>query len=232
MEFSCGKSALQGVVKNLLSIVNPKDTRPELHSLKITAVKGEDEEPDALVLRATNYAQDVRAKVAVEVTEPGVVIVGAKVFSDALQSMSSQTVKLAMGTENKLHVKGTTEAFTLWTLETAIYPGEPELGEVAITVGVGELNTGFFRASIASSTDEEKRPTLAAVRAVLEEDGLGLYATDSYRLTYQHIDAEIAEEFEDMLGTEFLLPRKSWPGPAPLACLPKRDCVCAPERVG
>lgn len=209
MEFSCGKSALQGVVKNLLSIVNPKDTRPELHSLKLVAEPGDDGEPGTLVVRATNYAQDVRARVTAEVTTPGVAVVGAKVFSDALQSMSSEKVRFAAEGENQLRLRGTTEDFNLFTINPEVYPNEPELGKATLLVGVGELNSGFFRANIASSQDTEKRPTLASVRVMLEKDGLGLYATDSYRLTYQHLPAKLSNNFGDMLGTEFMLPRKS-----------------------
>jgi DNA polymerase III subunit beta len=173
--------------------VSTRTTLPSLAGIHLHA------DSDSLVLRATDMEMSLTRQVSdVEITEPGSVLLPARLFGDVARSLPDGKVTLAYrASERDIELTAGGAQFHLKTLNADDFPSLPSVEGDSATLPAAVLAEMIELVARAASRDEV-RPILTGVLFLAEGKTLTMVATDSYRLSVKHseLDEPIAFDIE------------------------------------
>lgn len=145
---------------------------PVMAALKLHAGDGQ--------LAVTGYNYDVSAytTAAVQITEPGTVLVPGRILTEIARTLRKD-VHLTTD-DTRLTVESGNARFTLPTLPLGEYPTLPELQEATGTVHGPDFAEAVAQVAIAAGRDDTL-PVLTGVQLDVEGPTITLSATDRYR---------------------------------------------------
>jgi DNA polymerase-3 subunit beta len=134
-----------------------------------------------------------------DVEQPGVVLLPARLLVDILRAVEGESVSLEQRPEaSEVTISSERATFSLRTLLADDFPRLPESpAEEGVELPAKAVAATIERVAKAASRDET-RPVLTGVLVSVDEDGLRMVATDSYRLSVKEtpLEGEGLEAFQ------------------------------------
>jgi DNA polymerase-3 subunit beta len=165
-------------------------SRPGIPAL--TGVLIEASEGGALTLTTTDLEVSARLTVDVNVGEPGVALVPARLLADTVKSLSDAPVDLEAD-QSQAHIRCAAYEGSLRLLPAEDFPAFQPPSGTRIVAEAARFAEAIGQVARAASRDEA-RPVLTGVLVEVSREGVTLVATDSYRLAVRDLVATSAGE--------------------------------------
>ncbi len=173
------ENLLKGLTR-VTRIVPARPQLPVLQNIKLTASK------DGLEISATNMETTETVWVGSKVEKPGETCVSARVFSELVASLPSETVHVVQKEETLYVTCGKFEA-ELPTVSAGEFPPHPAFSsKEAGSTDKEKLSAALSSVLFAAATDEG-RPVLTGIKVVEEGEETLFVATDGYRLSLRRV---------------------------------------------
>lgn len=177
MKFSCEKKLLADAVAGVSRAVTPSSAVPVLQGILLRA--------DGFKLELTGYDLEMAITTALEVnvTEPGEIVLPAKLLGDMLRSLSGEEISVQSNNETlSAHIKSGITEYDLMGMNAADFPDLPSPGaDRAFEMDAAELAGMIEMTAYAVSTDD-KKPAHTGELFAIEEKELTVVALDGFRL--------------------------------------------------
>lgn len=195
MRFSALREDLLAAVQIVQYSSNSKGMMPILSGIKIEGTEGK------LIFHSTDLEAYTITGCMANVEEEGVCVVSLKVFMDFLRDSKDEKVGVEV-LGNELVVEGQNTVFKLFTMPPEDFPNAPV---VDIPV-IEDLEGGVFLPAVQkiskAASKDEKRPTLLGILLEIEDGGLRMVSTDSYRLAIK----KIKEGYKAVENGQYIIP--------------------------
>src|SRR3989442_5284459 len=141
-------------------------------------------EENQLALAATDTEIALRTSLEAQIEQPGAVLLPARLLVDIVRSTSGDTIALEYQVESsKVAVSSERATFSLRTLIADDFPRMPDVpDDKSVVLPARAVAATIERVAKAASRDET-RPVLTGILVSVDEQGLRMVATDSYRLS-------------------------------------------------
>lgn len=177
MNFTCDKKQLADAVAGVSRAVTPSSAVPVLQGILLRA--------DGFKLELTGYDLEIAITTTLEVnvTEPGEIVLPAKLLGDMPRSLSDEMVSLKSDNETlTTHIKSGITEYDLMGMNAADFPELPAPGaDRAFEIDAAELGDMISTTIYAVSTDD-KKPAHTGELFSIEPNELTLVALDGFRL--------------------------------------------------
>ena len=138
MKFSCEKALLQSAIAVTSRAVAQKSSIPALEGLLLHA-------DSQLTISGYNLQTGIRTKVSADVTEPGEIVLNARLFGDIIRRMPDDVVVFTADDKQLVHLSCGDADFDILGLSAADYP---ELPMVEDDFSVSITSQGLFWVSL------------------------------------------------------------------------------------
>lgn len=181
MRLSLTQENLSRALASVGRVVSTRASLPVLSNV-LLATDG-----NRLRLSATNLEIGINYWIGSKVDAQGSLTVPARLFAEFVSSLPHGNIELA-GTDNILTVKSPHYESKINGIAADEFPLIPTVSTDAIL----SLPAGIFRDALAqvvvAASADEARPVLSGVYFYVEDDGLFVVATDSYRLAEKRLE--------------------------------------------
>ena len=155
MKFSCEKALLQSAIAVTSRAVAQKSSIPALEGLLLHA-------DSRLTISGYNLQTGIRTKVSADVTEPGEIVLNARLFGDIIRRMPDDMITFTADEKMMVHVSCGDADFDILGLSAADYPDLPEVeDEYAVSMQQKVLRSMIEEVAFAVSTGYMRRMPLA-----------------------------------------------------------------------
>lgn len=190
MKFTCERDDLLNAVQFASRAISNRATLPVLSGLRIDA-----RDDGTVTTAATDLELTMQTAFAAKVDEPGRLVVPGRLLGEVARSLAAGRVTV-VGGQGELELGFGRGQFRVKTMAAEDYPSLPtedseEAPGVDIKVEGQDLATALAQVITACSTDES-RQVLTGVLWEIDEAGVTLVATDSYRLAVRNLGATLA----------------------------------------
>ena len=187
MKFRCDRDALSDALQTVQRGVS---SRPGI--LALTGVFMEASADGTLTLTTTDLEVSARLLIEVQVSEPGVALVPARLVGDTVKSLSDAPVELDSD-QAQAWIRCAAYEGALRLLPAEEFPALRPPSGTRVVVDAPTFAEAVSQATRAASRDEG-RPVLTGVLLEISREGLTLVSTDSYRLAVRELVATAAGE--------------------------------------
>jgi DNA polymerase-3 subunit beta len=182
VKFRCDRDALSEALQTVQRGVSSRPGIPALTGVLIDAAEG-----GTLTLTTTDLEVSAQLMVDVQVQDPGVALVPARLLGDTVKSLSDAPVEFETD-QSQARIRCAAYEGTLRLLPAEDFPGLQEPGGTAVRTEAGAFSEAVGQVARAASRDEA-RPVLTGVLLEVSREGVTLVATDSYRLAVRDLVA-------------------------------------------
>jgi DNA polymerase-3 subunit beta len=187
VKFRCDRDALSEALQTVQRGVSSRPGIPALTGVLIEA-SGDSE----LTLTTTDLEVSARLVMQVQVTEPGTVLVPARLLGDTVKSLSDAPVEFETD-QSQARIRCAAYEGALRLLPAEDFPALQPPSGTRIVVEAQQLAEAIGQVARAASRDEA-RPVLTGVLLEVSREGVTLVATDSYRLAVREVVATAGGE--------------------------------------
>ena len=176
MKFSCEKKLLADAVAGVSRAVTPTSAIPVLQGILLKA--------DGFKLELTGYDLEMAITTTVEanVTDPGEIVLPARLFGDMIRSLAADEVQLASDDALSTHISGGITEYDLMGMSAADFPDLPAPGaDFACEIDAGEL-AGMIGTTIYAVSTDDKKPAHTGELFSIEPGEVTMVALDGFRL--------------------------------------------------
>lgn len=180
MKFTCNKKLFSDCVAGVSKAVTPSSAVPVLQGILIRA--------EGFKLELTGYDLEMAITTSLEanVTEPGEIVLPAKLLSDMLRSLATEEVTIESNENLSTHIKGGITEYDLMGMSAADFPELPSPGaEPAFEIDAAELAT-MVNTTIYAVSSDDKKPALTGELFSITPGELTIVALDGFRLAITH----------------------------------------------
>lgn len=175
MKFSCEKAILMDAISVASRAVAQKSSIPALEGLLLQA-------DDTLTVSGYNMQTGIRTKISSEISEPGRLVLNARLFGDIVRKMPDDIVTFSTDEKEMVHLSCGDSDFDILGLSASDYPELPEVEDnCSISIQQRTLRDMIEQTSFAVSTNES-RPVHTGALFEVSEQGLTMVAVDGFRL--------------------------------------------------
>jgi len=160
-------------------------SRPGIPAL--TGVLIEGLEDGGLILTTTDLEVSARITLDVQVQEPGIALVPARLVGDTVKSLSNAPVEFETD-QSQARIRCAAYEGSLRLLPAEDFPGLQEPSGIRVSAEAGAFAEAVGQVSRAASRDEA-RPVLTGMLLEVSREGVVMVATDSYRLAVRDLVA-------------------------------------------
>jgi DNA polymerase-3 subunit beta len=182
VKFRCDRDALSEALQTVQRGVSSRPGIPALTGVLIEAT-----DDGRLTLTTTDLEVSARLATQVQVSEPGIALVPARLLGDTVKSLSAAPVDFETD-QSQAHIRCAAYEGTLRLLPAEDFPGLQEPTGTKITAEAGAFAEAVSQAARGASRDEA-RPVLTGVLIEVSREGVVMVATDSYRLAVRDLVA-------------------------------------------
>lgn len=191
MKFNCNRTVLIEALNNITRAVPQKSTIPALEGIKF--------ELDRNNLQLTGYDLEmgIRRSISVESEDSGKFVISARLFTEIVRKMDSETVNVDIDENLKVKITGEAAEYSISAFEAEEYPDLPEYDtEESFTFPQHILKNMINQTSYAVAADD-KKPILTGELFDIEDGSFNMVAIDGYRLAVRHekIQSDIKYNF-------------------------------------
>jgi DNA polymerase-3 subunit beta len=187
MKFRCDRDALSEALQIVQRGVS---SRPGIPALTGVLLEATDE--GRLTLTTTDLEVSARLAIDVQVSEPGVALVPARLLTDTVKSLSDAPVEFETD-RSQAQLRCAAYEGVLRLLPAEDFPGLLEPGGTRVEANAAAFAEAVGQVGRAASRDEA-RPVLTGVLVEVSREGCVLVATDSYRLAVRDLVATADSE--------------------------------------
>ncbi|WP_132747618.1 DNA polymerase III subunit beta [Scopulibacillus darangshiensis] len=195
MKFSISKDKLVEGVNHVMKAVSSRTTIPILTGIKINAGL------DGITLTGSDSDVSIKAYIPLEeddeeyvsIEKPGSIVLQARVFSDIVKKLPSDTVNIEADSRLITRITSGSSEFNLNGLDPEEYPRLPQIEEENIITIKTDLLKHLIRQTVFAVSTSETRPVLTGVNWNIQNGKLDCVATDSHRLASRSVAVESAE---------------------------------------
>ena len=187
MKFRCDRDALSEALQTVQRGVSSRPGIPALTGVLIEAAEG-----GALTLITTDLEVSARLSIDVQVTEPGIALVPARLLGDTVKSLSNAPVDVETD-QGQARIRCAAYEGTLRLLPAEDFPGLQEPSGTKVTAESAAFAEAVGQVARGASRDEA-RPVLTGVLLEVSREGVVMVATDSYRLAVRDLVATADSE--------------------------------------
>ena len=193
MKIECIKDQLEEALNKADKIAGKNITLPVLSGLYLDARQ------NSLSIKATNLDLGISISLPVKVSEPGIVVVPARVISSFVSSLSKDK-NIGITTKNQiLEIKTSATKTQIKTLPSEDFPVIPEIDDdKAFSIPTRDLIFGI-RSVIYAAAVGSIKPELSSISITHEGEFLVFAATDSFRLAEKKIRIKKVPHFKQIL---------------------------------
>jgi len=183
MKFTCNRSELQNAISIASKAASAKSPIPALEGILIeTGI-------DSIRLTGYDLKKGIYTKVAAEVTEPGSIVLGARIFGDIVRSLPDGSVSIR-SEGSTIRISCGNADFSIIGTDAADYPELPTIdGQTGVQLPQNLLSQ-IIRETIFAVSDSEARPIYMGELFEISEDHLTVVAVDGYRLALRREPVE------------------------------------------
>jgi DNA polymerase-3 subunit beta len=185
VKFRCDRDALSEALQTVQRGVSSRPGIPALTGVLIEASDGT--EGANLTLTTTDLEVSARLAIEVQVAEPGVALVPARLFGDTVKSLADAPVEFETD-QSQAQIRSAAYEGSLRLLPAEDFPGLQAPGGTKVSIEAGAFGEAVNQVARAASRDEA-RPVLTGVLVEVTREGVVLVATDSYRLAVRDLVA-------------------------------------------
>jgi DNA polymerase III subunit beta len=199
VQLTSQRDDLAGALAIAARAASGRSTLPVLSYVLLTA------DAEGVRLSATDMELSLRLPVTATVSEPGAIVV-PRLAADVVRSLAPGEVTLThRDNEASIHLSGGQSSFKLNSLQADDFPQLPSVEGPSLRIPAEPFVTSVDKVSRAASRDDT-RPVLTGVLLRLDETGLTMVATDSYRLALriEAIDADPGDPREALIPARAL----------------------------
>ena len=179
MKFSCEKALLQSAIAVTSRAVAQKSSIPALEGLLLHA-------DSRLTISGYNLQTGIRTKVSADVTEPGEIVLNARLFGDIIRRMPDDVVVFTADDKQLVHLSCGDADFDILGLSAADYPELPMVeDDFSVSIQQKLLRAMIEETAFAVSTNES-RPIHTGSLFEVDSNGLTIVSVDGYRLALRH----------------------------------------------
>ncbi len=183
MKVKCVRDDISSAVQAAQRIVSSRAIMPVLTGVVIRTVD------DNIQVLATDLELSINTGFGAQVEEAGQVVINARLLGDILKNLSAETVSFEKN-GNDLEINDGKASFKLRTMPPEDFPALPEVEELFIQeVDSRDFINAIGQVKNAVSRDE-RRIILTGILFDLQEAGITLVGTDSYRLALRELAAK------------------------------------------
>jgi DNA polymerase-3 subunit beta len=187
VKFRCDRDALAEALQTVQRGVSARPGIPALTGVLIEA-----SDSGALTLTTTDLEVSARLAIQVQVQEPGVALVPARLIAETVKSLSDAPVAFdADGGQAEIHCAAYEGRLRLLPAED--FPTLQAPSGTIVTVEAQAFAEAVGQVGRAASRDEA-RPVLTGVLTEVSREGVTFVATDSYRLAVREVVATAGGE--------------------------------------
>ncbi|HCB34548.1 MAG TPA: DNA polymerase III subunit beta [Acidimicrobiaceae bacterium] len=182
MKISCDREVLIRRLSVVSRAVTPRPNLLVLNGLHVVAEDG------TVTITGSDLDMTIRARVDMDVAEPGTVVLPAKLATDIARALDTDEVSLSVEGDDAV-ISGGRSEFKVKTYAIADYPELAKVEGKGVTLDGDVLATGIRQVAGAAS-DDSARPILTGVLLEEHDGGMRMVATDSYRLAMCDLPAK------------------------------------------
>ena len=150
MKFSCEKALLQSAIAVTSRAVAQKSSIPALEGLLLHA-------DSQLTISGYNLQTGIRTKVSADVTEPGEIVLNARLFGDIIRRMPDDVVVFTADDKQLVHLSCGDADFDILGLSAADYPELPMVeDDFSVSIQQKLLRAMIEETAFAVSTNESR----------------------------------------------------------------------------
>lgn len=174
MKFTCEKALLQAAISTTSRAVSPKSSIPALEGILLEA--NED-----LRLTGYNLETGIRTTVPAEISEPGTLVLGARLFGEIVRKLPDDMVSF-QSTNYTVNIKCGMSEFHILGTDPEEFPELPAVEyQNTFQIPQSRLRAMIGQTLFAVSTNES-RPIHTGSLFEVDEEGLTVVSVDGYRL--------------------------------------------------
>lgn len=197
MKFSCGKKIFAESVGIIQRAVSTKSTIPALEGIYLKT------QETSLKITAYDLEIGMSTEIPVSVSEPGEIVLNAKIFSDMLRKLPSDEVNIT--TDEKLLTTVTSGAseFTILGIPPSDFPELPSLSECTEIQVSQKILSSMIHQTLFSVSSDDTKPIHTGSLFELEEGKIRIISVDGYRLAIR------TESIKNSQILKFVVPGKT-----------------------
>ena len=185
MKFSCEKVLLLAAILTSSRAAAAKSPVPALEGLLIEAGG------DSVKISGYDLKTGITTSVPADVSEPGSIVLHARLFCDIVRKLPGDVVTLASGTGYNVKIDCEMSEFEILGTPSADYPELPSVDwQNAITIGERDLKSMISQTNFAVS-DNESRPIHTGALFEVAGGSLTIVAVDGFRLALRREKLEL-----------------------------------------
>lgn len=197
MKFYCDKNEFSESVSIVQRIVSTKSTLPALEGILIKASN------DLLTLISNDLEIGIITSIPAKVTEPGDIVLNAKLFSEILRKLPDEKVYISSDEKLLTTVTSGVSEFTILGIPASEFPETPALSECEnFSVTQGILSGMLRQTNFCISTDDTK-PVHTGSLFELSNGYIRIVSVDGFRLAIR------TEKIQNDLTKKFVVPGKT-----------------------
>ena len=175
MKFSCEKALLQNAIGVASRAVSQKSSIPALEGLLLHAGQ-------TVTVSGYNMQTGIRTTLSADVTEPGELVLNARLFGDIIRRMPDDVITFSSNEKMTVHLHCGDADFNIMGLSAADYPELPEVeDEYSLSIQQRTLRDMIGQTLFAVSTNES-RPIHTGSLFEVGESGLTVVSVDGFRM--------------------------------------------------
>ena len=174
MKFSCEKALLMNAVATASRTVSPKSSIPALEGLLIEAV-------GSVRLTGYNLETGIRTVVPADVTEPGSLVLSARLFGEIVRKLPDDIVYFSSD-NYMVKVRCGMSEFNILATDPEEFPELPTVDDVNTLTLPQESLRAMISQTLFAVSDNESRPVHTGSLFEVEDNQLTVVSVDGYRL--------------------------------------------------
>jgi len=187
VKFRCDRDDLSEALQTVQRGVSSRPGIPALTGVLIEASAG-----GALTLTTTDLEVSARLSIDVQVSEPGISLVPARLLADTVKSLSDAPVEFESD-QSQARIRCAAYEGSLRLLPAEDFPALQPPSGTRIVAETPRFAEAVGQVARAASRDEA-RPVLTGILLEVSREGVTMVATDSYRLAVRDLVATAAGE--------------------------------------
>lgn len=198
MKFSCSKKIFSDAVSIIQRAVPTKTTLPALEGILIKAAENQ------ITITSYNLEIGITTNIPADVTEPGDIILNAKLFSEILRKLPAEKVNITADEKFLTTVTSGSSEFTILGISAKEFPETPTINECAtLSVPQNVLSSMIKQTIFCISTDSATNPVHTGSLFELTENQLRIISVDGFRLAIR------TENIKNDISLNFIVPGKT-----------------------
>lgn len=197
MKITCNRSNIVEAVSNVQRAVS---TRTCLTALEGILIKTHENQ---IELCGYDLEIGITTTIDAKITEPGEIIIGAKIFSDIIRRLPGENIEIITDDKLVTTIKSESSIFSLTGLPASEYPELPIVdSKIDFSISTTTLKS-MIRQTIFAVSDSEAKPINTGTLFEIKNGSINLVSVDGYRLAKRTEKIEIDREYK------FVVPGKT-----------------------